>query len=378
MGKMRIKRDRISAYNNDIISKYLQVQFVERSLLQETCDSKKCLLEGFYAFIEKDANLIVIGDIRAYMLYKHNHNEWKKKNNYIMFISVIKDFYRFLVEEEIIVKNPAAKLRSPQLIGEPQIKFADTNEISRLKGVMNSHVFTNRDRAIFYLLISTGVRVGELLRLKKNQFINLNERKMFIAKTKTCRPHFVMFSEVAAYFLKRYLLEDQLSVSEYLFHFRTGECLTIGVIHCMLRKLYSLAFPGWDRPKGPHLFRHTFATDWVRNNSDLTGLQSIMGWSSINMVDVYVHQSEEMVTRAYKTYERRKKKDRWELSIFKEPEQKKKKFDWEKKRLDKKMKKNIIKNDGGEDADNSNNSINTINNTIGAAGNPSDPALQSI
>jgi integrase len=78
----------------------------------------------------------------------------------------------------------------------------------------------------------------------------------------------------------------------------------------MINDTINLAFPyGWDKPRGPHLLRHTFATDWVSTGGNLIGLQSIMGWHSLKMTEVYVHQSEDLVTQAYLEYEKKKKKD---------------------------------------------------------------------
>jgi site-specific recombinase XerD len=79
-----------------------------------------------------------------------------------------------------------------------------------------------------------------------------------------------------------------------------------------MQKILRLSFSKWDKPRGPHILRHTFAMDWVRNNANLKGLQWIMGWSSFAMTEVYTQQSENLLDEAYEDYEKSKEnKDKY-------------------------------------------------------------------
>jgi site-specific recombinase XerD len=121
---------------------------------------------------------------------------------------MIKAFFKFLVADGIIDDSPAKVIRAPRPhYGEREIKYLDKDEIRKITKIMETSRYTNKDRAMFHLLLSTGMRVNEMLSLtKKNSYINIEERKIFLAKTKTRRPHYIMFSKEAQYYLKLYLI----------------------------------------------------------------------------------------------------------------------------------------------------------------------------
>jgi site-specific recombinase XerD len=168
-------------------------------------------------------------------------------------------------------------------------------------------MFSVRDKAIFHLIISTGMRCSEVCNLRRNKYIDLEERKIFVNVTKTKRPHYVKFSRPAQYYLKLYYLHDQHSSSEYLFHKEgSEEPLAIVDVYVLIRRIFKTTFYKWDKPLGPHVLRHTFAMDWLKNSGDLKGLQWIMGWTSLDMTEVYSRQTDYLLDESYEKYENNK------------------------------------------------------------------------
>ena len=296
--------------NKEVLNKFIQYLEIERDLNNNTTQQYHRIIERFISFFkDKSIKEITVSDIRAYLAFHKKSGIWKKSNTFAVHIIFLRAFFRFLYRENIIKDNPAINIRVPPQRREQEIKYLDRDELEKIIRILETIRYNNGERAIFHLLLSTGMRVNELLSLTKNKsYINIVERKIFLPKTKTRRPHYIMFSKEAQHYLKLYLIEDQISNSKYLFHQKDGKPINRGTIWQLLNKIIILAFPyGWDKPYGPHLLRHTFATNWVSSGGNLIGLQSIMGWHNLQMTEVYVHQSEELVTGAYEEYEKKKK-----------------------------------------------------------------------
>ncbi len=304
---------KINKENSEILENFIQAMDIERGLESNTVNQYRDQLTKFLSFFnDKKLSEITTGDIRAFLAFHKQNKIWNKPATFLIYITMIKAFFKCLVTDGIIDDSPAKVIRAPRPhYGEREIKYLDKDEIRKITKIMETSRYSHKDRAMFHLLLSTGMRVNEMLSLtKKNSYINIEERKIFLAKTKTRRPHYIMFSKEAQYYLKLYLIEDQVNNSEFLFHDKKGKRILRGYIWNMINDTINLAFPyGWDKPRGPHLLRHTFATDWVSTGGNLIGLQSIMGWHSLKMTEVYVHQSEDLVTQAYLEYEKKKKKD---------------------------------------------------------------------
>lgn len=293
-----------------ILNSYEQYLDIERSLSKSSIKSRvKIAFDIVNFFDDKEIDEIDTVDIRAFLAFYKNNRIWKKSSTFHVSIVMIKSFFKFLAKEGIINKDPAKIIGLPRYDKEKVIKSINDTELKRLTKVLNSSRFTHQDRAIFHTLLSTGMRISELLSLKKDtDYIDINNRKIFLAKTKTRRPHYVMFSKEAQYFLKQHLIESQMVNSKYLFHNKKGKPLIRQRIRDKITEIINLAFPyNWNKPRGPHLLRHTFATNWVKSGANLIGLQSIMGWHSLKMTEVYVHQSEDLVTKAYEDFEKKKK-----------------------------------------------------------------------
>ena len=295
--------------NKQSLNKFIQYIEIERNLDDKTIKQYAMQIKRFFSFFKnKSIKEITTGDIRAYLVFHKKAKIWNKPSTFAMHIILIRSFFKFLHTDGLIEDNPAIKIRIPPQHREPEIKYINKDELKRIIRILETTKYCNKDRALFHLLLSTGMRVNELVSLTKDKsYINIEERKIFLPKTKSRRPHYIMFSKEARYYLKLYLIEDQMSKSKYLFH-ENEKQMNRCRVWIMLNKIIHLAFPyGWNKPYGPHLLRHTFATDWVSSGGNLIGLQSIMGWHSLQMTEIYVHQSEELVTNAYDEYEKKKK-----------------------------------------------------------------------
>lgn len=188
------------------------------------------------------------------------------------------DQQRRIKKTKIVKKQPLA----PKALDAPQVRKL-LNELERTG--------TTRDWAIVMLLLFTGLRVGELCALKRND-VQVTERKGTLSiradVAKGGKERHVPMPKRARESLREYLAErektDALSSDALIFMGRQGAISTAGVA-AMLDKYATQA---GLTDVTPHVLRHTFAYNYLKqNNNDLVALADILGHSDLNTTHIY-------------------------------------------------------------------------------------------
>lgn len=147
-----------------------------------------------------------------------------------------------------------------------------------------------RDRALIVLLLHTGMRIGELLRVKMSDII-LSERKILLyLGEKNLHGRIVYYSSDAEQALKKWLAIRDLS-SEYLFYGYAGQELSYVVAWMIMSKAVQKAGLG-QRGYSLHSLRHTFATNMLNAGLRLEVLQQLLGHLSIEITLQYARISD--------------------------------------------------------------------------------------
>lgn len=216
------------------------------------------------------------------------HN--KKTQNY--YLIALRALLKYLLNRDVEVMAPdkITLAKTP----ERQVEFLDADELANLREVIpNSNLTDKRDRAIISLLFSTGLRVSELISLKRNQISLKTGEFAVTGKGGKVRP--VFLGSVARDDLSDYL-QERRDANPYVFirHYKTSELdtkrktpLTPRSVQRILNHWAKLA--GIEKPVSPHKLRHSFATDLLRNGADLRSVQALLGHSSITTTQVYTH-----------------------------------------------------------------------------------------
>ena len=176
------------------------------------------------------------------------------------------------------------KAINPDLIPVP--KREDTNrsfltpeEVTR----MIDCAFDLRNKFIVALLYSSGIRVSELCSLKRDAIVD--RQFMVIGKGKKARLCFIDHRTeklMNEYLKSRKDRNDKLIVSHL---YREG--VTKGTIELIVKNTAARA--GIDKIVTPHILRHSFATNFIRNNGSIRYLSVMLGHASINTTSVYSH-----------------------------------------------------------------------------------------
>ena len=210
-------------------------------------------------------------------------------------LSGIKAFYRFLLIEDKIIKDPTELLETPR-IGRKLPEVLSVEEIDKLiSGIDLSKSEGHRNRAILEVLYSCGLRVSELTELRisnifpEKGFIRVigkgNKERLVPIGGKAIR-------EINNYLPARNALQDVRKDSrDILFLNRRGNKLTRVMIFTIIKNLATQT--GIKKHVSPHTFRHSFATHLIEGGADLRAVQEMLGHESILTTEIYTHLDRE-------------------------------------------------------------------------------------
>ncbi len=209
-------------------------------------------------------------------------------------ISGIKSFYKYLLLENQIEKDPAALLEAPK-IGRKLPEVLTIEEIDQLiKAIDLSLPEGQRNKAIIETLYSCGLRVTELIQLRIS---NLYFDQGFVRIIgKGNKERLVPISQKAIKEIN-YYLEDRNKIKivqgyeDILFLNRRGKQLTRVMIFTIIKRLAAKA----NIPKNisPHTLRHSFASHMIDGGADLRAIQEMLGHESIMTTEIYTHLDRE-------------------------------------------------------------------------------------
>ena len=206
-------------------------------------------------------------------------------------LSGLNSFYKYLLVEELIQKDPTALIEGPKIgrklpdtLSYPEIeKLLEAIDLSTPEGA--------RNRAMLEVLYSSGLRVSELVELKiPNIYFDVGFLRVI---GKGNKERLVPVGRDAMKFLKIYLEEIRVHVpiqkgfDSYAFLNRRGKKLTRVMIFTIIKNL--VAKIGLKKTISPHTFRHSFATHLIEGGADLRAVQEMLGHESITTTEIYTH-----------------------------------------------------------------------------------------
>ncbi|MFT5668952.1 MAG: integrase/recombinase XerC [Vicingaceae bacterium] len=213
-------------------------------------------------------------------------------------ISSIKSFYKYMLREGVIDKNPTDKLISPK-VSKPLPNFIREKEMDNL---LDSFAFEDsfkgvRDRLILELLYSSGIRLSELIGVKLSD-LNFAQQTMKVLgkrnKERIVPLHREVIATINCYLEQR----QQVKNDENLLLTDSGKKMYPKFVY---RKVnYYLGQVTTASKKSPHVLRHTFATHMLNNGADLNTIKEILGHANLSATEVYTHNTIEKLKNIYK------------------------------------------------------------------------------
>ncbi|HEY4517253.1 MAG TPA: site-specific tyrosine recombinase/integron integrase [Candidatus Paceibacterota bacterium] len=222
----------------------------------------------------------------------------KKTQNYYMI--ALRAFLKYLRKRGIESLNPE-RIELAK-VGQRDLDLISSDELSRLmKSPVGFSLPVLRDRAMFELLFSTGLRVSELCSLSRDLDLSRDE---FSVRGKGEKVRVVFLSLEAKKALGEYVkarndLEDALFV-RYGRGGKAGERITPRSVERIV-KAYAVK-AGITRKVTPHVLRHVFATDLLDGGADLRSVQALLGHANIATTQVYTHVTDKHLKEIHKAF----------------------------------------------------------------------------
>ncbi len=206
-------------------------------------------------------------------------------------ISGIRAFYRYCLQEEITRTDPTELLTAPKL----KKKLPDTLSFVEIESIIAqidlSKPEGTRNKAMLETLYSCGLRVSELIALKRS---NVYPEIGFIRVIgKGDKERLVPIGKDALKFIGIYLAHERRQIKEckgfedFLFLNRRGKGLSRVMVFYIIKDLAYKA--GISKTISPHTFRHSFASHLVEGGADLRAVQEMLGHESITTTEIYTH-----------------------------------------------------------------------------------------
>lgn len=251
-----------------------------------------------------DIRKIDLNLIRKFRLYLNRERKLTRKTQNYYLIS-LRAFLKYLRKYDFECLAPE-KIELAK-IDKKEVNFLTKKELKNLFSspfkIKQKEILKLRDRAILETLFSTGLRVSELVNLKKDM-VRSKTQELTI-KGKGGKIRLVFISKSALFWIKKYI-NLRTDISDYLFvsHNRKGEAktepLTPRSIQKLIKKYAKIA--GIIKEITPHTLRHTFATFLLKNGADIRSVQELLGHSSVTTTQIYTHITNKYLKGIYDEY----------------------------------------------------------------------------
>ncbi len=303
-----LKKMNNSLNNKDIIKEYSDHIKNKKHFSFNTVNAylKDIIDLASYANDQKAVSCLVCIDFQIIRSYIFHLKQKKYSDRTIARkISSLRIFFRFLLQEGFITKNPAeyiqtakAKNRLPEfLFYEEVLELFDSLKIDTPIGI--------RNKTIFELLYGTGVRVAELSNLDIED-INLDDDTIKIlgkgSKERILPLSNPVKNALRSYFKIRGLVPRKKyfkSISKKAMFLNCfGERLSTRGIRMIISN--SIQKTSLSKKMSPHVLRHTFATHLLNGGADLRSVQELLGHESLSTTQIYTHITKNKLVETYK------------------------------------------------------------------------------
>lgn len=283
--------DKDLAHNTELINLFLAAKKIE-GCSDNTLKYYSNTLTNLVNVLQKNVCKIDTNDLRFYLSnYQNAHQISKVTLDNIR--RIMSSFFAWLEDEDYIIKNPVRrihKVKTTQMVKET----LSDEHLERLRDQCTQP----RDLAIVDLLISTGIRVGELVKLNRDD-INFEEREcVVLGKGDKERP--VYFDAKTKIHLQQYLnSRSDSNPALFVSQHSPWQRLSIAGVERFLSKL------GADSKVEhvhPHKFRRTMATMAIEKGMPIEQVQKLLGHAKIDTTLHYAIVNQANVKLAHRRY----------------------------------------------------------------------------
>ena len=277
--------------NTELVSNFLDANNLE-GCSAKTIKYYRGTINKMLETINKSAVAITTDDLRKYLSDYQKINDCSKAN-LDNIRRILSSFFMWLENENHILKSPVRRIHKIRTTKQVKETIADES-----MEIMRDNVAHPRDLAIIDMLASTGIRVGELCKLNRNDIDFEHQECVVLGKGD--KERVVYFDARAKDHLQNYLNDrDDENPALFVSLLKPYNRLEVAGVEMRLRKLgRRLDIDNIH----PHKFRRTLATKAIDKGMPIEQLQTLLGHSQINTTMEYAIVNQANVKTSHKKY----------------------------------------------------------------------------
>lgn len=267
---------------------------LERSLAANSIEAYERDLEKLIQFMEMKGISLLPEEVELSLL--REFIRWVSElgmtpTSQARIISGIRAFYKYLIMEDVVKRNPAELLETPKTSRKLPDTLSTPEIDAMLEHIDRSKPEGMRNVAILETMFSCGLRVSETVGLKLSDVSFDEEFVRVIGKGN--KERLVPIGSVALNAIRWYTEHVRVHIDpkpghhDIVFLNKRGTRLTRVMIFYIIKSLAAQA--GIRKKISPHTFRHSFATALVEAGADLRAVQQMLGHESITTTEIYTH-----------------------------------------------------------------------------------------
>jgi len=268
----------VKGSSNDQFLKKMEEGLKLRGYSQKTIKSYMSHARLFLGYCGKNANQLVKEDINCYLLYllEQKGNAHSFVNQAVSSIKFL--FGKVLMEDDLTldIVRPKKEKKLPEVLSQNEVRHILDN------------VTNFKHKAILFLIYSSGLRVGEVVRLKLKD-IDSDRMLIHVVQGKGRKDRYTVIAEVALGVLREYV--QKFRPVEWLFQ---GEEVGRHITERTVQRVFENAKEksGIQKKVSVHSLRHSFATHLLEGGIDLRYIQELLGHQSSKTTEIYTHVTE--------------------------------------------------------------------------------------
>ena len=284
-----------------MVDKFLNFLVYEKRVSQYTSLAYGRDLNQFFAFIQTQFHLhseqeVIHTHLRAWVvsLIESQLNPVSVNRK----IACLKSYFKFLRSRGFIVKNPASRIR-PLKTEKKLPSFLRLSETTLLLDhIEYENSFAGkRDKLVIELLYASGIRLSELINLKRDD-VNFYDGTLKVLGKRN-KERLVPINEFLIKLIESYLQEykSEEESKAYLLLTDKKKQMYPMFVHRLVEKYLSQITT--SKKRSPHILRHTFATHMLDKGAELNAIKELLGHNSLAATQIYTHNSMEKLKKTF-------------------------------------------------------------------------------
>ena len=285
------------------VDDYLDHLRVERGLAKRTVEAYARDLAVFAIFVQDEGltlQRVDEGAVAGFLVTLSQQG--LSARTQARMLSATRGFFRFLVQEGAVPRDPTELIDSPKLLRKLPHVLSEKEVLRLLAAPVGEKPNRVRDRAMLHTMYAAGLRVSELIELDLG---DVNLESGFISVVgKGNKRRVVPIGDSAqgatAEYLRKVRPRWAKTATRACFVTARGVAMTRQSFWKLIRQYARAA--GITKPISPHKLRHSFATHLLIGGADLRSVQTMLGHADISTTQIYTHLSGEHLQEMHERY----------------------------------------------------------------------------